>query len=102
MADAQVVSDIDDTLMCSGGNFPAGSDTRYPKGCVYPGVLAFYRGLDATFALRLQVLPGLLKVSASSECRIYSSTCILTWRFCSPAEQATGGEELMMQQSAPS
>ncbi len=51
----QVVSDIDDTLMCSGGHFPAGSDLRYPRNCVYPGVLAFYRGLDTAFASRIQV-----------------------------------------------
>ena len=51
----QVVSDIDDTLMCSGGHFPAGSDLRYPRNCVYPGILAFYRGLDTAFASRIQV-----------------------------------------------
>lgn len=51
----QVVSDIDDTLMCSGGHFPAGSDLCYPRGCVYPGVLAFYRGLDAAFAAKVLV-----------------------------------------------
>ena len=50
----QVVSDIDDTLMSSGGHFPAGRDTRYPQKCVYPGVLSFYKGLDTGFALRMQ------------------------------------------------
>lgn len=60
----QVVSDIDDTLMCSGGHFPAGSDLRYPRNCVYPGVLAFYRGLDTAFASRVQVQS--LKLSAFS------------------------------------
>ena len=42
----QVVSDIDDTLMCSGGKYPAGRDMRYPHNCVYPGILAFYNELD--------------------------------------------------------
>jgi phosphatidate phosphatase APP1 len=51
----QVISDIDDTLMCSGGAYPAGRDTRYPHACVYPGVLAFYNELDAGHVLRVEV-----------------------------------------------
>lgn len=51
----QVVSDIDDTLMCSGGHFPAGTDTRFPRNCVYPGVLAFYKRLDMAFVDRIWV-----------------------------------------------
>lgn len=42
----KVLSDVDDTLYCSGGMYPAGVDKRYPKKAVYPGVLAFYRELD--------------------------------------------------------
>jgi hypothetical protein len=42
----KVLSDVDDTLYCSGGSYPAGVDKRYPKKTVYPGVLAFYRELD--------------------------------------------------------
>lgn len=42
----KIVSDVDDTLTCSGGSYPAGVDTSYPKKAVYPGVLAFYRELD--------------------------------------------------------
>jgi len=42
----KVLSDVDDTLSCSGGMYPAGVDKRYPKKAVYPGVLAFYRELD--------------------------------------------------------
>lgn len=42
----KVLSDVDDTLTCSGGMYPAGIDKRYPKKEVYPGVLAFYRELD--------------------------------------------------------
>jgi len=42
----KVLSDVDDTLTCSGGSFPAGIDKRYGKKVVYPGVLAFYRELD--------------------------------------------------------
>ncbi|KAK9909002.1 hypothetical protein WJX75_005921 [Coccomyxa subellipsoidea] len=50
----KVVSDIDDTLMSSGGSYPAGRDTRYPHNCVYPGVLAFYNELDAGHVLRVE------------------------------------------------
>ena len=58
MLHLQVVSDIDDTLMSSEGHFPAGSDLRFPRNCVYPGVLAFYRALDAAWAQRIQVDHG--------------------------------------------
>lgn len=60
----QVVSDIDDTLMSSGGSYPAGRDMRYPHNCVYPGVLAFYNELDAGHVLRVEVCSapkGILK-----------------------------------------
>uniref|UniRef100_A0A7S4ERR4 Uncharacterized protein n=1 Tax=Pseudo-nitzschia australis TaxID=44445 RepID=A0A7S4ERR4_9STRA len=46
MAWRKILSDVDDTLMSSGGHYPAGIDKRYPKKVVYPGVLAFYRELD--------------------------------------------------------
>lgn len=42
----KVLSDVDDTLYCSGGSYPAGIDRSYGKKVVYPGVLAFYRELD--------------------------------------------------------
>jgi hypothetical protein len=42
----KILSDVDDTLTCSGGVWPAGMDTRYPRKSIYPGVLAFYRELD--------------------------------------------------------
>lgn len=51
----QVVSDIDDTLMCSGGSYPAGRDTRYPHNCVYPGILAFYNELDVGHVQRSEI-----------------------------------------------
>lgn len=51
----QVVSDIDDTLMCSGGFWPAGRDTRYPKRCQYPGALTFYSELDIGYNTKIQV-----------------------------------------------
>merc|ERR1719215_2517391 len=41
----KVLSDVDDTLYCSAGHFPAGVDKRFPKRQVYPGVLALYREL---------------------------------------------------------
>ena len=46
MAWRKILSDVDDTLSCSGGVWPAGIDTRYPRRVVYPGVLSFYRELD--------------------------------------------------------
>lgn len=42
----KVLSDVDDTLISSGGHFPAGIDTRYPHHVLYPGVTSFYRELD--------------------------------------------------------
>lgn len=42
----KILSDIDDTLMSSGGKFPAGIDRSYPSHTIYPGVLSFYRELD--------------------------------------------------------
>jgi hypothetical protein len=42
----KILSDIDDTMTCSGGSWPAGIHTAYPKHTLYPGVLAFYRELD--------------------------------------------------------
>ncbi|KAI9916684.1 hypothetical protein PsorP6_018248 [Peronosclerospora sorghi] len=42
----KVLSDVDDTLYSSGGRYPAGLDTRFPRHTLYPGVLAFYRELD--------------------------------------------------------
>lgn len=42
----KILSDVDDTLSCSGGSWPAGMDTSYPKKAIYPGVMAFYRELD--------------------------------------------------------
>jgi hypothetical protein len=42
----KVLSDVDDTLYCSGGMYPAGVDKKYSRKTVYPGVLAFYRELD--------------------------------------------------------
>lgn len=49
-----MVSDIDDTLMSSGGHFPAGCDARLPKHCVYPGAVAFLNELDTGHVLRIQ------------------------------------------------
>jgi len=46
MAWRKILSDVDDTLLSSGGHYPTGIDKRYPKKVVYPGVLAFYRELD--------------------------------------------------------
>jgi hypothetical protein len=37
----KILSDVDDTLYCSGGKFPAGCDKRLPRRCAYPGVFKF-------------------------------------------------------------
>lgn len=42
----KVLSDVDDTLYSSGGRFPAGIDTSFPRHELYPGVLSFYKELD--------------------------------------------------------
>ena len=42
----KILSDVDDTLLSSGGSYPAGVDKRYAKKVVYPGVLGFYREMD--------------------------------------------------------
>jgi hypothetical protein len=42
----KVLSDIDDTLKCSGGHYPAGLDRSLPAKAIYPGVLALFRELD--------------------------------------------------------
>ena len=42
----KVLSDVDDTLLSSGGRYPAGCDRAYPRKALYPGVLAFYEELD--------------------------------------------------------
>lgn len=42
----KILSDVDDTLQCSGGHFPAGCDTKFPRKAIYPGAFAFYRELD--------------------------------------------------------
>jgi hypothetical protein len=42
----KILSDVDDTLLSSGGRYPAGVDTTYPRKAVYPGVLDLYRELD--------------------------------------------------------
>jgi len=51
----KILSDIDDTVICSGGNV-AGQDRRYAWGTRYPGVSAFYRELD-TGSKRTSFLP---------------------------------------------
>eukprot|EP01127_Copromyxa_protea_P022039 TRINITY_DN773_c0_g1_i3.p1 TRINITY_DN773_c0_g1~~TRINITY_DN773_c0_g1_i3.p1 ORF type:complete len:1030 (+),score=162.50 TRINITY_DN773_c0_g1_i3:38-3127(+) len=42
----KILSDVDDTFLCSGGSWPAGCDTSYPLGIPYPGVFQFYKELD--------------------------------------------------------
>ena len=40
---------------CMHASWPAGSDRRLPKRCMYPGALALYSELDIGFGLRLKV-----------------------------------------------
>lgn len=42
----KVISDVDDTFLSSGGRYPAGIDTTYPRHCIYPGAICFYKELD--------------------------------------------------------
>lgn len=42
----KILSDVDDTLSCSGGRYPAGCDKQLPRKAIYPGVLDLYRELD--------------------------------------------------------
>ena len=42
----KVISDVDDTLLSSGGRYPAGIDKTYPHHCIYPGAICFYKELD--------------------------------------------------------
>eukprot|EP00756_Hemistasia_phaeocysticola_P032536 Hpha_TRINITY_DN16412_c0_g5::TRINITY_DN16412_c0_g5_i2::g.158896::m.158896 len=42
----KVLSDLDDTILCSGGRWPAGSDRRLRHGALYPGSLAFVREIS--------------------------------------------------------
>jgi len=46
----KVLSDIDDTLLCSGG-FPAGVDTSFPTHFVYPGLCSLLKLLDHGFVV---------------------------------------------------
>lgn len=41
----KLLSDVDDTLYSSGGRFPAGCDTRFPKHMVYPGCLRLFQAI---------------------------------------------------------
>jgi len=41
------LSDVDDTLYCSGSSFPAGIDGTYPKRVVYPGCLRLFEAIDS-------------------------------------------------------
>jgi len=43
----KILSDIDDTLVCSGGSWPSGTDSRFPKGTLYPGILPLFQELDS-------------------------------------------------------
>ena len=48
----KILSDVDDTFFSSGGRFPAGCDTSYPRHVLYPGVLSVYRELDVAWNSR--------------------------------------------------
>lgn len=45
-AGRKVVSDIDDTFLCSGNKYPAGMDASFKRHTVYPGAGAFLEALD--------------------------------------------------------
>jgi len=64
----KVLSDIDDTLNCSGGA-PAGADKQYPKKAVYPGCTPFY---EAILGLN-QELPEVNLVFLSARPHVYKN-----------------------------
>lgn len=49
-AGIKILSDMDDTLCCSGGKFPAGRDKRFPRRTVYPGFLRLVQALDRSWS----------------------------------------------------
>ncbi|KAH9252950.1 hypothetical protein BASA81_009106 [Batrachochytrium salamandrivorans] len=67
----KVLSDVDDTFICSGGRYPAGMDDTYPHHAIYPGASAFYSALGAGGNLAfLSARPHVYKDVAES--RVYS------------------------------
>jgi len=42
----KILTDMDDTLLCSGGWYPAGIDLRYPRNTAYPGVTTFFHTME--------------------------------------------------------
>ena len=44
----KILSDVDDTVFCSGGSFPAGVDSRFPRHATYPGALTLFEEIDLT------------------------------------------------------
>ncbi|CAJ1354887.1 unnamed protein product [Effrenium voratum] len=64
----KVLSDIDDTLQCSGGHFPAGCDKRLPKKMIYPGFLTLLRELDRSYS---PALPSSNVVFLSARPHVY-------------------------------
>jgi len=56
----KILSDVDDTVFSSGGSFPAGVDSRYPRKSYYPGVLALYSAMDRHFARKFGHLFAML------------------------------------------
>ena len=49
----KVIADVDDTLICSGGRWPAGLDKQIPRGCTYPGSLQFFAAIAERAKIRL-------------------------------------------------
>uniref|UniRef100_A0A7S3PK64 Phosphatidate phosphatase APP1 catalytic domain-containing protein n=1 Tax=Aplanochytrium stocchinoi TaxID=215587 RepID=A0A7S3PK64_9STRA len=47
----KILSDVDDTLIASGGRFPAGAETRFPRHVLYPGALALFEEIDVASRL---------------------------------------------------
>ena len=82
-----MVSDIDDTLMSSGGHFPAGCDARLPKHCVYPGAVAFLNELDTGHVLRIQA-------SNLFACYVRQAVPRWAWLWCSSSLKCPWGIHL--------
>ncbi|CAD7702522.1 unnamed protein product [Ostreobium quekettii] len=67
----KIISDFDDTIVCSGATPKfAGCDNRLPRKAIYPGVLTLWKELDHCFtkSLRTSMIP-VMNVSSEKEAR---------------------------------
>lgn len=92
----KVLSDIDDTLYCSGGHFPAGVDKRFPKYTVYPGLLQLYKELDAQWRIQ-SLLSGSNISKAKQGQQLQAHACNLVFLSARPHIYKDVSEKLSYQ-----